>query len=189
VVYEVEAVTGDDKGAGTTARVYLEAWGAGEGEGGCGTGEVRLLDADSPHAPFERGATDRFEVLCRDVGFPAVVRVWHDSTGRHPDWLLVRLSMRKKVTEEWTHFPCCRLGAEVGLRGVVGGVAVGWMSWVCADQLSAVPVPRLPCKLSATTSASTNAKPTPGGCLLSKMMGAPAANSMLPPVHSTHQHH
>ncbi|KAI8463909.1 MAG: Lipase/lipooxygenase [Monoraphidium minutum] len=107
VGYEVAVVTGGAKGAGTSARVYIEAWGRG-GREGRGSGEARLLDADSPAAPFERGATDEFEVLLRDVGAPVLLRVWHDNTGRHPEWLLERIALRKKGTAEWTHFPCGR---------------------------------------------------------------------------------
>lgn len=88
VRYEVQVQTGDDKGAGTSARVYIQAWGRGDafqGDDGLflggesaaggrspGTGEFRLLDVDSPVAPFARGAVDDFE-----VGGGSVLLGWH----------------------------------------------------------------------------------------------------------------
>jgi hypothetical protein len=75
-VYEVEAVTGDDKGAGTTARVYLELWGAVAGLEGEGGGEVRLVDLDSAVAPFQQGATDRFEVCAVWLRLTVGVGLW-----------------------------------------------------------------------------------------------------------------
>ncbi len=48
------------------------------------------------------------QVSCRDVGLPAFAHVWHDATGRHPDWLLARLAVRKRGAGAWTHFPCGR---------------------------------------------------------------------------------
>ena len=61
-LYEVRTHTAPDQGAATSARVYLEAWGRAEVKGGPSTGEARLLDADAAAAPFQRGATDTFEV-------------------------------------------------------------------------------------------------------------------------------
>ena len=52
-------------------------------------------------------------MLCHDIGTPGLVRVWHDNTGRHPDWRLLGLEMRKKGAAEWTHFPCGRCAGQV----------------------------------------------------------------------------
>jgi hypothetical protein len=120
-VYEVDVATGDAKGGATSARVYLEAWGR-DGRAGASSGEVRL-DLDAPEAPFQRGATDRFEVALHDVGAPCLVRVWHDNSGRHPDWRLERVSMRKKGAPDWVHFPCGRWAARFGVPGGGGAAA------------------------------------------------------------------
>lgn len=63
--YQVRTHTAPDKGAATSARVHIEAWGAGEGGGGApSTGEVRLMGAEGGDGrpPFERGASDTFRV-------------------------------------------------------------------------------------------------------------------------------
>lgn len=37
-------------------------------------------------------------------------QVWHDNTGRHPDWFLVEMRVRKQGARggEWVTFPCNR---------------------------------------------------------------------------------
>lgn len=136
--YEVVVKTGTIKGAGTDARVYLELFGSNHtaattatagrlssAQRGTATaamegggivlgaaptrgGEVQLFDGNSKVKPFERGASDTFTVLCYDVGLPARLRIWHDNTGRHPDWFLVDITVRKKGAKDWETFPCNR---------------------------------------------------------------------------------
>jgi hypothetical protein len=72
------------------------------------SGEVRLFDADSTVKPFQRGATDSFTVACYNVGLPARLKVWHDNTGRYPDWFLTDIRVRKKGARDWVTFPCNR---------------------------------------------------------------------------------
>jgi hypothetical protein len=36
------------------------------------------------------------------------LKMWHDNGGRHPDWLLAEVRVRKQGTEAWTIFPCNR---------------------------------------------------------------------------------
>lgn len=121
--YEILVKTGSMKGAGTDARVYLELFGpdyAGAaaasaavssnmfGATSAGGGEVRLFNADSKVKPFQRGGLDNFTVLCHDVGLAGRLRVWHDNTGKHPDWFLVDVKVRKKGARDWVTFPCNR---------------------------------------------------------------------------------
>jgi len=73
-----------------------------------GGGETRLLDLDSAAPTFIRGATDVFTILCQNVGLPTKVKVWHDNTGKHPDWFLVEIKARKKGCKDWVTFPCNR---------------------------------------------------------------------------------
>ena len=117
VKYEIEVRTGKSKGSATDARVYLEMHGAGRHEGRS-SGELRLLPDDGTRLlpPFQRGATDTFEVSCPDVGLPTRLRVWHDNTGRHPDWKLEHLKIRRKARKRLTLFGfwlccCCSLAA------------------------------------------------------------------------------
>ncbi len=71
------------QGATTSARVYLDLHGPYDE---LTTGEIRLVHGDSHQACFQRGALDHFLVTARDVGLPRVIKIWHDNTGRHPDW-------------------------------------------------------------------------------------------------------
>lgn len=86
----------------------------GPGLSGCLTstadasGEIRLFDASSTVKPFQRGATDSFTVACYNVGLPVRLRVWHDNTGRYPDWFLLDVKVRKQGTTDWVNFPCNR---------------------------------------------------------------------------------
>jgi hypothetical protein len=130
--YEIAVKTGSMKGAGTDARCYLELFGAdyaatgapsslaqpheatedslanATGTVNAGGGETRLLDLDSAAPTFIRGATDVFTILCQNVGLPTKVKVWHDNTGKHPDWFLVEIKARKKGCKDWVTFPCNR---------------------------------------------------------------------------------
>lgn len=72
------------------------------------SGEVRLFDADSTVRPFQRGATNSFTVACYNVGLPARLKVWHDNTGRYPDWFLLDIRVRKKGARNWVNFQCNR---------------------------------------------------------------------------------
>jgi hypothetical protein len=71
-------------------------------------GEVRLFDANSAVKPFQRGTTDSFVVACYNVGLPARLKVWHDNTGRYPDWFLLDIKVRKQGARDWVTFPCNR---------------------------------------------------------------------------------
>ncbi|GIL93966.1 hypothetical protein Vretimale_245 [Volvox reticuliferus] len=105
-IYEVEVKTGKMKGASTDARVYMEMY--APHEEGVSTGELRLLDKDTHAKPFGRGALDLFLIPCRNVGLPNRIKVWHDNTGRRPDWFLEYIRIRKKGSINWTVFPCQR---------------------------------------------------------------------------------
>ncbi len=48
------------------------------------------------------------QIPCRDVGMPNHIKVWHDNSGRGPDWFLEWIRIRKKGQINWTIFPCQR---------------------------------------------------------------------------------
>jgi PLAT/LH2 domain len=87
------------QGAGTSARVYVELF--GDERGGKSSGEQQLLQpqrgAKAVQEPFQRGATDTFDVSCADLGSPTRVRVWHDNHGHSPSWFLQEVRVRRKV--------------------------------------------------------------------------------------------
>lgn len=71
--------------------------------------EVQLVHPESTAKPFERGALDSFTVTMHRSGtMPARLQIWHDNSGRRPDWLLADVCLRLQGTEEWTLFPCNR---------------------------------------------------------------------------------
>lgn len=85
--------------------MYIELIGSRPAEGSS-TGELRLMP-DSMGIPFQRGKVDAFEVAARNIGNPHTVRVWHDGTGRHPDWHLEYVKIRRKVGDsQQAHLPC-----------------------------------------------------------------------------------
>lgn len=46
-----------------------------------------------------------------NVGVPGHIKIWHDNTGRYPDWFLEYVRVRKKTKTNkgvWTIFPCQR---------------------------------------------------------------------------------
>lgn len=53
-------------------------------------------------------ATWCYQVTTRNVGLPNHIKVWHDNTGRHPDWFLEYIRIRKQNSNVWAVFPCMR---------------------------------------------------------------------------------
>ncbi|KAG2432966.1 hypothetical protein HXX76_008694 [Chlamydomonas incerta] len=105
-IYEIEVKTGRMKGASSDARVFVEMYSAHEEN--VSTGELRLLDKDVLSKPFGRDALDLFIIPCKNVGMPNHIKVWHDNTGKRPDWFLEWIRIRKKGAINWTVFPCQR---------------------------------------------------------------------------------
>ncbi len=81
--YIVTVVTGDVRGAGTQANVFLTL------KGTEGSSDERLLDNDKDN--FTRGRTDTFLLQCSDLGRLTSLIVRHDNAGPHPGWLLDRV--------------------------------------------------------------------------------------------------
>ena len=48
------------------------------------------------------------QIPCPNIGLPNHIKVWHDNTGRRPDWFLEWVRIRKKGARNWTVFPCQR---------------------------------------------------------------------------------
>jgi hypothetical protein len=76
VKYTVLVYTATQKGAATTARVWLEL----VGDTGVTSGR-KTLRAPSGCRAFARGAVDKFDVVSVDVGNLLAVRVGHDNGG------------------------------------------------------------------------------------------------------------
>ncbi len=94
--YVVTVVTGDVRGAGTQANVFLTL------EGTNGSSGEKLLDNDKDN--FTRGRTDTFLIHCSDLGSLTKLSLRHDNTGPHPGWLLESVCVSCDGVE--VCFPC-----------------------------------------------------------------------------------
>ncbi|XP_068508966.1 lipoxygenase homology domain-containing protein 1 [Syngnathus scovelli] len=83
-VYEVVAITGDVKGAGTDANVFVTLF----GEFGV-TPKVHL--ASKSRTAFEKNKTDVFRIKTHNVGALKKLRIEHDNTGMNASWFLDRV--------------------------------------------------------------------------------------------------
>ncbi|GMH36686.1 hypothetical protein BSKO_04559 [Bryopsis sp. KO-2023] len=103
--YEIVVTTGQMKGAGTEARAYIELLGMDEDQS---SGVHQLRNIDSSSKPFQRGQTDKFVVRCENLGMLAAVKMWHDNSGRSPEWFLEEVAVSRKGIQDIAHFPCNR---------------------------------------------------------------------------------
>jgi hypothetical protein len=86
VRYKVAVTTGDRRGAGTDANVFITIF----GENG-DSGEQKLSGARNC---FERNKTDVFGVECVDLGKIRKIRIGHDGTGFGAAWFLDKVHQR-----------------------------------------------------------------------------------------------
>ncbi|XP_030048769.1 lipoxygenase homology domain-containing protein 1 [Microcaecilia unicolor] len=83
-VYEVVTVTGDVRGAGTDANVFVTLF----GEFGI-TPKIHLTSKS--RTAFERTKTDVFRIKTNNVGTLKKIRIEHDNTGLNASWFLDRV--------------------------------------------------------------------------------------------------
>ncbi|KAM4634346.1 lipoxygenase homology domain-containing protein 1 [Polymixia lowei] len=99
VRYEIIVITGDEKGAGTDANVYISIYGS---NGDSGRRPLRQKFRNL----FEREQTDRFLLEMLDMGELLRVRVEHDNSGLNPGWLLDRVEITNTANGVTTIFLC-----------------------------------------------------------------------------------
>uniref|UniRef100_A0A3Q3VSS6 PLAT domain-containing protein n=1 Tax=Mola mola TaxID=94237 RepID=A0A3Q3VSS6_MOLML len=99
VKYEIIIITGDEKGAGTDANVFITIYGT---NGDSGRRQLRQKFRNL----FERGHTDRFLLEMLDMGELQKVQVEHDNTGLNPGWLLDRVEVTNTANGVTTIFLC-----------------------------------------------------------------------------------
>ncbi|XP_068609216.1 lipoxygenase homology domain-containing protein 1 [Brachionichthys hirsutus] len=99
VKYEVIVVTGDEKGAGTDANVFITIYGS-NGDSGRRQLQQKFRNL------FEREQTDRFLLEMLDVGELQKVRAEHDNAGVNPGWLLDRVEVTNTANGVTTIFLC-----------------------------------------------------------------------------------
>uniref|UniRef100_A0A8B9ZLP9 Lipoxygenase homology domains 1 n=2 Tax=Anas TaxID=8835 RepID=A0A8B9ZLP9_ANAPL len=100
VFYEVVTVTGDVRGAGTDANVFVTLF----GEHGI-TPKTHLTSKSS--TAFERSKTDVFRVKTNNVGQIKKIRIEHDNTGLNAGWFLDRVIVTDMNRPHLRfYFPC-----------------------------------------------------------------------------------
>lgn len=98
ITYKLTVVTGDRRGAGTSANVSVTLYGE-KGNSG-----VRKLEGGKN--PFSRGQTDYFGVETVDLGQLTKMRIGHDNKGFTPGWFLDKLIVENEATQEKWFFNC-----------------------------------------------------------------------------------
>uniref|UniRef100_A0A7N8X1A0 Lipoxygenase homology domains 1b n=1 Tax=Mastacembelus armatus TaxID=205130 RepID=A0A7N8X1A0_9TELE len=99
-VYEVVTITGDERGAGTDANVFITLF----GEYG-NTPKVHL--ASKSCTAFERAKTDVFRIRTHNVGPIKKIRIEHDNTGLNSSWFLDRVVVMDVIRPHLRfYFPC-----------------------------------------------------------------------------------
>uniref|UniRef100_A0AAV2IX71 PLAT domain-containing protein n=1 Tax=Knipowitschia caucasica TaxID=637954 RepID=A0AAV2IX71_KNICA len=99
VKYEIIVITGEEKGAGTDANVFITIYGS---NGDSGKRQLRQKFRNL----FERGQTDRFLVEMLDMGELQKVRMEHDNSGLGPGWFLDRVEVTNTANGVTTIFLC-----------------------------------------------------------------------------------
>ncbi|KAF3848635.1 hypothetical protein F7725_015132 [Dissostichus mawsoni] len=99
VKYEIIVITGDEKGAGTDANVFITIYGV---NGDSGRRQLRQKFRNL----FEREQTDRFLLEMLDMGELQKVRMDQDNSGLSPGWLLDRVEVTNTANGVTTIFLC-----------------------------------------------------------------------------------
>ncbi|XP_055036930.2 lipoxygenase homology domain-containing protein 1 [Misgurnus anguillicaudatus] len=99
VKYEIIVITGDEKGAGTDANVFITVFGT---NGDSGRRQLRQKFRNL----FERGKTNRFILELLDMGDLLRVCMEHDNSGLSPGWLLSRIEITNTANGVTTVFAC-----------------------------------------------------------------------------------
>lgn len=99
IKYEIIIITGDVKGAGTDANVFITIYGV-NGDSGKRPLKQKFRNL------FERGRTDRFILEMLDLGDLQRVKVEHDNTGQAPGWYLECVEITNTANWVTTIFVC-----------------------------------------------------------------------------------
>eukprot|EP00049_Salpingoeca_infusionum_P008102 m.131391 g.131391 ORF g.131391 m.131391 type:complete len:2461 (+) comp13915_c0_seq1:231-7613(+) len=99
--YIIMVQTGDRRGAGTDANVFVILYGE-KGESG-----PHLLET-LRHNDFERGSAKSYIVKSASVGKLTHLRVYHDNSGMGPGWFLEKIEVVDSADGAKYPFPCSR---------------------------------------------------------------------------------
>ncbi|KAM9858421.1 lipoxygenase homology domain-containing protein 1 [Aulostomus maculatus] len=103
-VYEVVTITGDERGAGTDANVFVTLF----GDFGI-TPKVHLASNTEKRSrtAFERAKTDVFRIRTHNVGPLKKIRIEHDNTGLNPSWFLDRVVVTDVIRPHLRFYFAC----------------------------------------------------------------------------------
>ncbi|KAM9810394.1 lipoxygenase homology domain-containing protein 1-like [Neosynchiropus ocellatus] len=103
-VYEVVTVTGDERGAGTDANVFVTLF----GEYGI-TPKFHLASNTEKRSrtAFERAKTDVFRIRTHNVGAIKKIRIEHDNTGLNASWFLDRVVVTDLIRPHLRFYFAC----------------------------------------------------------------------------------
>lgn len=101
--------TGDVRGAGTDANVYITL------HGSSGVMSDKLLESHPEN--FERGRTDVFTVRTQDLGEIERLDLRHDNTGPSPAWYIERVSVTEDKVNGQSYFFLCQKWLGRSLKG------------------------------------------------------------------------
>nr|XP_054587133.1 lipoxygenase homology domain-containing protein 1-like [Nothobranchius furzeri] len=103
-VYEVVTITGDERGAGTDANVFITLF----GDYGI-TPKIHLASntEKKSRTAFERAKTDVFRIRTHNVGPLKKIRIEHDSTGLSASWFLDRVVITDVIRPHLRFYFAC----------------------------------------------------------------------------------
>ncbi|XP_062503862.1 lipoxygenase homology domain-containing protein 1-like isoform X2 [Corticium candelabrum] len=148
VRYTVKTQTGDKRGAGTDANVFVTIFGK-DGD----TGERRL---DNSKNNFERKRIDQFVLESTYLGQLERVRISHDNSGFGPGWYLDKVIIEDPVAGESYEFPCYRWLAKDEDDGQISRELVSKQPGDNAEHVDSPP-PGVPYHVHVTTGDKRNA--------------------------------
>nr|XP_054769512.1 polycystic kidney disease protein 1-like 2 [Lytechinus pictus] len=97
--YHVTIFTGMRRGAGTSAVATITLYGS------AGSSEPHVLAVDGKRKILQRGGVDSFVLATHgSLEELTAVRVWHDNTGKKPEWYLNRILVHDLQTHQLWYF-------------------------------------------------------------------------------------
>ncbi|CAF4137253.1 unnamed protein product, partial [Rotaria sp. Silwood2] len=98
--YKITVCTGNKKGAGTDADVFITLYG--------NLGETTAMKLDSKKKSFETGQKDEFAIESPTVGEIYQILIAHNNKGSAPGWFLDRILIEDLNKNHLYEFPCNR---------------------------------------------------------------------------------
>ncbi|KAH9519113.1 Lipoxygenase y domain-containing protein 1 [Bulinus truncatus] len=89
IPYEVTIWTGDKKGAGTDANVFLQMYGK--------SGKTQEIQLRNKSDNFEQNQMDKFKVEAPDLGPLQKIRIGHDGVGMMSGWYLEKMCIQREA--------------------------------------------------------------------------------------------